>query len=711
MGCRTYPMSMSLPCLALVLFATLASCIPDLQLGSASMDINIFATPVVVGAQTGFEALLVGCNDTGATLQHITVWANANFLRGVQATLTDGRTALWGCVDTTLRQSAGGDVISCDDADIRNASFTFSPAERIRSLTVWAGADKEGNSNARAGAIRFETSLGGVFDFGMTGQRPAEVIVDVGSGIPCGVVVRRGADIDAFGFVFLQNVTEAALTDLQYSGVPCDAPCVPDAASGPLFFGASPISLADENYTTNKEEGPFQRFTLVGKKVEDSGAQWSVAEGLDRYIPSNVSGPLPIVTAPNNSTDELGVALLPPILLPRSLAWKDEEDFRFSFLVPRGGALRVSVGTARTVVRTAYSGNLRIALASGAVLSVPVTGTFVGNASLPVMMTSTQFPPEEPPSPDVSALSLPSGGTRDMEAVPQSRSSGSHTGAIVGGVLGGILAALLLVLLVLLLERQRKGRTDSDEEYGKGGAKSGTVPGGPGSPALGVPVFFASKREGHEEGPAGKQPPSPIKGFTDVQLPESAASNAAQPPRPSRPTVAALVRSFFGIGQREQLDDLDPNEAYLELGEQSMPRIVDVANLGNEQAVLQGSKDTPACKASGSGRSSPTLSSYGASDSGSPRVPNEEGPSSPVGEARPAASPSRSREGPEALPEDVHYDPDTAHWTKPPVPTPVPARAQAAGRIEHENVSIRTSDRRRHIEGPEGEHLQLGSRE
>lgn len=107
------------------------------------------------------------------------------------------------------------------------------------------------------------------------------------------------------------------------------------------------------------------------------------------------------------------------------------------------------------------------------------------------------------------------------EAAPQSHSSQTNTAAIVGGTLGGLLGILLLGLLVCFLLLWQRRRRNGGGDYGQqADSKTGKVPGGgPGSPALGVPVFFASKRDGDDEPSTGKQPPSPIKGFTEVRFP------------------------------------------------------------------------------------------------------------------------------------------------------------------------------------------------
>jgi hypothetical protein len=108
--------------------------------------------------------------------------------------------------------------------------------------------------------------------------------------------------------------------------------------------------------------------------------------------------------------------------------------------------------------------------------------------------------------------------------------------------------------------------------------------------------------------------------------------------------------------EREQLDDLDPNEAYLELGEIPGPRIVDVSKIGNDHPGVHAnrresvSKETDASDSSSSespGRSSvgrrlSVTSSDAPTGTGSPDAPSRTGsPTRPTAGDTPAALPSR----------------------------------------------------------------------
>ena len=57
-------------------------------------------------------------------------------------------------------------------------------------------------------------------DFGNNKDRANPVIVDVASGIPCGVAAKSGNDVDAIGIVFLQRPSAAVLDGVAYAGLP-----------------------------------------------------------------------------------------------------------------------------------------------------------------------------------------------------------------------------------------------------------------------------------------------------------------------------------------------------------------------------------------------------------------------------------------------------------------------------------------------------------
>ena len=93
------------------------------------------------------------------TAQHVPRHSCDGSQLSAQANLTDGRLVQFGCVNTTSGQT--GCVPGQLDAGIRMASFRFAPGEFVTEMALFAGPDNTGRPNARAGAIRFATSLVG----------------------------------------------------------------------------------------------------------------------------------------------------------------------------------------------------------------------------------------------------------------------------------------------------------------------------------------------------------------------------------------------------------------------------------------------------------------------------------------------------------------------------------------------------------------------
>lgn len=92
----------------------------------------------------------------------------------------------------------------------------------------------------------------------------------------------------------------------------------------------------------------------------------------------------------------------------------------------------------------------------------------------------------------------------------------------------GTILALLVLLAAVFALRARTNRREI--KAGAGDTAAGKAsPRGPGSPALGVPIFFPTKREGLGSHGDHKQPPSPIQGFTEVTLPVSSSIDLAPP--------------------------------------------------------------------------------------------------------------------------------------------------------------------------------------
>ena len=74
----------------------------------------------------------------------------------MQASLSDGREVLFGCVNVTQTEAGSG---GCNDTNIRQADFEFLPGETVTNLTLWPGYNTAMEPNQRAGAMNMVTSM------------------------------------------------------------------------------------------------------------------------------------------------------------------------------------------------------------------------------------------------------------------------------------------------------------------------------------------------------------------------------------------------------------------------------------------------------------------------------------------------------------------------------------------------------------------------
>ncbi|CAL8465339.1 g4874 [Coccomyxa elongata] len=433
-------------------------------------DPTIFAPVQTAGASgTGFPAFYVGCASNGATLQDIRVYSNDNFLRGIEVNLTDGRTVQLGCVNTTDGHT--GCTSGQLDVGIRQAAFSFAPGERVTALSLFAGPDNRGNANARAGAIRFSTSLGRVFDFGNKKSRNQPVDVDVASGVPCGIAARRGADIDAVGFVFLRNAVASILTDVTYDGLPT-------AESDGSAFIATYATLNQQNVTyDNSDNTAAHTYTYSSEFAQRRPSQWSHAPGLDSYAGPNVSAGVPqLLTQSGSSKTPAGWQVAPPAQHQRTEDGLQADQWSYNVPVPAGAVYAAHVSLLQARITVPYSGNLTIQLDDGASLSVPVRGVYEGVTYAPA---NVEIEVIKPGSSSANASLL---GTSVATAAPESHSSSTNKGLAIGlGVGLGLLCLIILPAIFFIVRRHRRKQQAASSKVNHLGTVPAAFGGVPGS--------------------------------------------------------------------------------------------------------------------------------------------------------------------------------------------------------------------------------------
>ncbi|KXJ86549.1 hypothetical protein Micbo1qcDRAFT_179807 [Microdochium bolleyi] len=146
-----------------------------------------------VGGDGGDDFSFVGAD--GVTVSKIRVFRK-NSLVGLRVDFSDGTS-----------QSIGN-----TDRESKEYKFDAARSEHIKAMSLW------GNGvGTRTGRIRFETSTGGVFDFGQDTTGQSEFPIEVGSGILIGIEGKAAKEIDNMAGVFLKPMIKVFYDQVEYS--------------------------------------------------------------------------------------------------------------------------------------------------------------------------------------------------------------------------------------------------------------------------------------------------------------------------------------------------------------------------------------------------------------------------------------------------------------------------------------------------------------
>lgn len=298
---------------------------------------SIYAPVTIIGGRRGAEFLNYSAN--GKVLERIMVWAGEWQIKAIRVWMTGDAPVTYG--------NPGGRV----------ADFAFTPGERITKLSLWGNG-----AGTRTGAIRFETSMGRTFDFGMTKWgRKTEYPVDTSSQICVGVRGRSGADIDALGFVFLNPIAFATLTDVQYPTL------TPDTRS------IAPVSLSTFSDSNTSSIPRSYRFT--GTRTEEVSETWATTMGLEVYMEVTVTAGVPQVASVGTTFGwKLSVSSTYSLTqrTTRTLTWENSGT-----LQPQQRVSLVAM-TRRGDIFIPYTGRMVVTLKSGETFSYNVNGNYRG---------------------------------------------------------------------------------------------------------------------------------------------------------------------------------------------------------------------------------------------------------------------------------------------------------------------------------------------
>lgn len=160
-----------------------------------NVDTTIVALTGAIGAERGSTFTFNAAQGRYASIKAIEVWAGPDRINGFAVETTDA--------DKAMAGKAGGP----------SKRFEFHVGERISTLSLWGNGE-----GAYLGAIKFRTSEGREFDFGMTSWgRKTEYPMQVASGIMAGIFGMQEADgIRGLGFIFYRTITASYMSDMEF---------------------------------------------------------------------------------------------------------------------------------------------------------------------------------------------------------------------------------------------------------------------------------------------------------------------------------------------------------------------------------------------------------------------------------------------------------------------------------------------------------------
>lgn len=324
----------------------------------------IFAPRLTIGGNGGTGFSCYGAD--GKVLEKIGVWVGGWQIKALRIWRT-------GDEGQTFGNPGGG-----------YREYAFEPGERITALSLWGNG-----AGTRLGAIRFTTSKGNTFDYGMTDWgRKQEYPVDVGSGVCVGLSGSAGSDIDSGCFVFLSPIAKAVLTDVAYPTLTFDT------------IGVSPVALQGfQDQNTGQRD---RNWVFKGSKTVTTSQSWTLTAGVEAYAEASVEAGIPEV---GKVSEKYGWKVSASASYTRSTQEALELSWEESGTLPPGGSIHLQALTRSGKLPSLdYEGRMVITLKSGDTFSYPVKGTYAGIAYTAVEVTDSETgkpldAAPEPPAP------------------------------------------------------------------------------------------------------------------------------------------------------------------------------------------------------------------------------------------------------------------------------------------------------------------------
>ncbi|XDV19435.1 hypothetical protein PO909_024905 [Leuciscus waleckii] len=306
----------------------------------------------IIGGQGGDPFSFTGV-DNGARLEKIGVWVGGSQVKAVKVWLSDGRVDEFGRPEGPYQE------------------FQFQPGECFTSLSLWGNG-----AGTRLGGIKFKTSLGRQFFAYMTSWGlKTEYPIDIGSGYCLGVKGRCGWDIDSMGFVFLNAVESAVLTDVIY----------PTLQHQTLHVAVEEIKSL--SYTNSSSTTQKQKIESSSKVIKKS--TWSLSESLSATFKMEVKAGIPEVA---EVTTGFSASIGTVSTYGQEHTEERTQNLSTDVDVPPGKKLHVSITIGKATFDLPYTGTVKMTCNNGSVYSYRTKGTYKGVTYTKIKVDAKESP-------------------------------------------------------------------------------------------------------------------------------------------------------------------------------------------------------------------------------------------------------------------------------------------------------------------------------
>lgn len=292
---------------------------------------------VIIGSQAGPAFAFTG-DKTGASLEKIWVWVGESQIKAVRAWLSDGKEQTFG-VPSGQQQE-----------------YMFTPGECFTSLSLW-----DSGAGTYLGGIKFKTNMGGHFFAKISHPLKTEYSIDVGSGLCLGIAGRSDKEINSMGFMFLNAVQSAVLSNVIY---PTINQLIPNVAMEEIK------SIFYENKTSANKQQKIE----ASKKVMKTSS-WSKSNSLTSTFCVGVKAGVPFVKGvPTGFSISTGAE--------NTLAVEKIEEgietLTTTVDVPPQMKATVDISIGKATFDLPYTGTMKITCMNGSVLQYETKGQCKG---------------------------------------------------------------------------------------------------------------------------------------------------------------------------------------------------------------------------------------------------------------------------------------------------------------------------------------------